>query len=50
MEMEQMIIIVLLLIQFVITIYYANYSGESYASIPPNWGKNFKPVAPPAKK
>ena len=50
MEMEQMIIIVLLLIQLMITIYYANYRGESFAPIPPNWGKNFKPVAPPTKK
>jgi hypothetical protein len=47
--MEQMIIIVLLLIQLMITIYYANYRGESFAPIPPNWGTNFKPVAQPKR-
>jgi hypothetical protein len=31
MQIEQMIIIILLLIQLVMTIYYANYRGESYA-------------------
>lgn len=50
MKVEHIIIIVLLLIQLVMTIYYANYRGETYAPIPPNWGKNFKPVAPPTKK
>lgn len=49
MEMEQMIIIILLLIQLMITIYYANYRGESFAPIPANWGKNFKPVAQPKR-
>jgi len=48
--MEQMIIIALLSIQLMITIYYANYRGESFAPIPANWGKNFKPVAQPTKK
>lgn len=51
MQIEQMIIIALLLIQLMLSIYYANYRGESYATIPPGWGgKNFGNVTPKPKK
>jgi hypothetical protein len=51
MRIEQIIIIALLLIQLMLTIYCANYRGESYAAIPAGWGgKNFGNVTPKPKK
>lgn len=51
MQIEQMIIIVLLLIQLVMTIYHANYSGESYAGTTKMPKINFiKTVAAPTRR
>lgn len=50
MQIEQMIIIALLLIQLVLTIYYANYSNyESYVgtTMLPDW--KWKPAPQPKK-
>ena len=51
MQIEHIIIIVLLLIQLMMTIYYANYTGESYAGTKQIPQMNLiKTVAQPTRK